>query len=135
MYGDVNDSIVFPLRVRTMASYGTLSVNLTGYEGKIILQLLDVNERIVLEERGVSPGKFLFRFIENGNYRLKVIYDVDGNGQWTSGDYSRNRQPEPVSYFDEVLEIKSNWDMVQEWNIEKLNQKDNKLRKQAQIRR
>jgi hypothetical protein len=134
-YGDQNDTASFRFRVRPMDSYGTFAANVSGYEGKVILQLLDASERILMEQKGVSPGKFLFRFIENGTYRLKVIYDIDGNGYWTPGDFSRNRQPEPVSFFNSELEIKSNWDMVQEWNIENRNQKDNKLRKQVQTRR
>lgn len=134
-YGDRNDTASFQFRVRPMNSYGTFAISVSGYEGKVVLQLLDGNERIIMEQKGASPGKFLFRFIENGTYRLKVIYDVDGNGYWTPGDFSRLRQPEPVSYYDEVLEIKSNWDMVQEWNLENRNHKDAKLRKQAPIRR
>lgn len=134
-YGNINDTTSFNFRVRRMDSYGTFTVNLSGYDGNIILQLLDGTEKILMEQKGISPGKFLFRFIENGTYRLKVIYDVDGNGLWSPGDFSHHRQPEPVSYFDEVLEIKSNWDMVQEWNIENRNHKNDKLRKQAQIRR
>jgi hypothetical protein len=134
-YGDTNDTTAIQFRIRPMDSYGTFLVNLSGYDGRIILQLLDGTEKVVRELTGESPGKFHFRFIENGTYRLKVVYDIDGNGLWTPGDFSRRRQPEPVSYFDEVLEIKSNWDMEQEWNIGVRYRKDAKLMKQQQIRR
>jgi uncharacterized protein (DUF2141 family) len=132
-YGYTNDTAVIRYKIRPSASFGTFTVNVSGYEGNVILQLLDSREQVVNEQPGISPGKINFRFIENGKYRLKIIYDLDGNGRWTPGDFIRRRFPEAVSYYDEELEIKSNWDLIQDWDIGKKNHKDDKLRKQKSI--
>ncbi len=135
LFGTSNDSTTFRFKVRPVASYGTLVAKLTGYEGSVIVQILDGTEKLVMEQYAKSPGNANFRFIDNGTYRLKLIYDTDGNGVWTTGDYRQIRAPEAVSFFNEQVEIKSNWDMVIDWDISRKNQKDNKLRKQTAVRR
>ena len=97
----------------------------------MIVQILDGNERLVMEQTAQSPGRVNFKFIDNGTYRLKVIYDTDGNGVWTTGDFRKKQPPEAVSFYDELVEIKSNWDMNIDWDIRRQNQKADKLRKQT----
>lgn len=135
IYGETNDTTSYRFRVRTMDSYGTFTANLSGYEGNVVVQLLDNREVVVMEERVVSPGSVVFRFVENGNYKLKVIYDADGNGVWTPGDFLRGLQPEKVSYYPDELDIKSNWDVSQDWDISVGNVKDEKLRAKPPQRR
>lgn len=128
IYGETNDTTLFRFRVRTIDSYGSFAANLTGYEGRAVVQLLDTRENVVMEQRIESPGRAMFRFVENGNYRLKVIYDTDRNGVWTPGDFLKGLQPEKVSYYPEEIEIKSNWDVSQDWDISVKNFKDELLR-------
>jgi len=128
IYGETNDSASFSFGVRTAASYGTLTIRLSGYEGAVVLQLLNSGEKVIMEEQVDSPGKTEFRFIDNGKYRIKVIYDTDGNGAWTPGNFVTGRQPESVSFFPEELDIKSNWDMEQDWEIGEKNKKAENLR-------
>ena len=135
IYGETNDTTLLRFRVRTMESYGTFTANLTGYEGPVVVQLLDTRETIVMEQRVESPGRAVFRFVENGNYRLKVIYDTDGNGAWTPGNFAKHLQPEKVSYYPDELDIKSNWDVSQDWDISVKNVKDEKLRAKPPQRR
>ncbi|MBE0674710.1 MAG: Ig-like domain-containing protein, partial [Bacteroidales bacterium] len=135
IYGETNDTASYRFPVRLSSTYGTLNTMLKEYEGSVIVQLLDGRESLIMETQAVSPGKASFSFIENGTYRLKVIYDTDGNGKWTPGDFLKGRQPEMVSYFPKVLEIKSNWDLEEDWDISIPGQKDQGLRtKQPQKR-
>ena len=135
IYGETNDTTIIPFRIRAKTTYGTFSADLSGYEGSTVVQLLDSRENLVMERSLVSPGRAVFQFVENGNYRLKVIYDEDGNGVWTPGDFLKGRQPEKVSYFPEIIEIKSNWDLVQDWSIEVMNVKSDSLRTRVVPRR
>lgn len=135
IYGETNDTTLIRFRVRSMDSYGTFTANLDGYEGSVVVQLLDNNEAIIMEKKAASPGSVVFRFVENGNYRLKVIYDTDENGIWSPGDFSKGLQPEKVSFYPEILDIKSNWDVSQDWDISVSNFKDEKLRAKPPQRR
>ena len=66
--------------------------------------------------------------VESGFYRLRVIYDLNGDGVWTSGDFDSGRQPEPVSYYPGEIEIKKGWEVDQKWDIGTKNIKDQKMR-------
>jgi hypothetical protein len=75
-----------------------------------------------------KDGKVVFLLLESGAYRLRVIFDLNGDGEWTTGDFETGRQPEPVSYYPFELKIIPGWDINNEWNIKALNFKDQKLR-------
>ncbi len=75
-----------------------------------------------------SPGKVVFDLIDQGLYRLKVIYDLDNNGKWTTGDFAEKRFPEPVSYYDGEINVKVNWELEQDWDISTKNSKPISIR-------
>lgn len=129
IYGENNDSTAIRFNVRLPDSYGKLTVTTENYEGNVIIQLLGSDEKTIREVRMAEPGSIGFPFLEKGLYRLKVIYDLSGDGKWTTGDFSTGRQPEPVSYYPAELDVKVNWEINQTWDIGKMNYKEYKLRK------
>ena len=69
--------------------------------------------------------------VRNGGARL--VEDTNGNGVWDTGLYAGKRQPEQVYYYPQVLELKANFDLLQDWNVLQLpldKQKPNELKKQ-----
>ena len=85
-------------------------------------------EKLISEKHIKEDSKIEFPLLDKGNYRLRAIYDLNGDGKWTTGDYKIKQQPESVSYFSSEIEIKLNWENVLNWNLSKKNQKDQKLR-------
>ncbi|HNW57699.1 MAG TPA: hypothetical protein PKM69_07990, partial [Bacteroidales bacterium] len=53
---------------------------------------------------------------------------LNGDGKWTTGYFNSGRQPEPVSYFPTEIEIKTGFDIEQDWDIGTVNLKDQKLK-------
>jgi len=136
IYGTRSDSAGFTFTVRPESSFGHLTVILKNGEGPMIVQLLDKSEKVILEQKTGESGKVLFPFLEKGTYRLRVIYDFNGDGKWTSGDYDLKLQPEPVSFYPDEIDVKTDWKIEQEWDVGKKNEKSWKLReiKQQQTR-
>ena len=79
--------------------------------------MLDKTEKLVSETYMKKDGKVVFPLLESGFYRVRVIYDLNGDGKWTTGDFDSGRQPEPVSYFQKEMEMKTGWDLDQDWDI------------------
>jgi uncharacterized protein (DUF2141 family) len=131
IYGNVTDSTGINFSVRPKNSYGRLTVNIQNGEGDLIVQLLTNKENIVAEKKLKNQGPAEFPMIEKGNYRLRVIYDLNGDGMWTTGDYNLKRQPEPVSYYPGEIEIKIDWEIQQDWDVGIRNVKDQKLKARA----
>jgi hypothetical protein len=78
-----------------------------------------------------KDGKAVFPLLEVGTYRVRVIYDLNGDGKWTTGDFTLHRQPEPVSYYPGEIELQPGWELEftgdKAWDISMKNFKDPKL--------
>jgi uncharacterized protein (DUF2141 family) len=135
IFGLANDSVMYRVQVATPEDYGSLSISLTGYEGDVIIQLVAEKDRLIQEAFVRSPGLVSFPLLDKGRYRLKAIYDLDGNRVWTTGDYNAGRQPEPVTYYSSELEVKINWSLEQDWDIGGMYVKDVSLRNKPVVRR
>lgn len=127
-YGECSDSIGIKLSIKPADSYSKLRFNIRNGDGEMIIQLLDKMEKIVSEVKQKGDGEIVFPLIESGFYRAKVIFDHDGNGKWTTGDFSAGRQPEPVSYYPKEIEIKAKFELEQDWDVGLKNEKARKLR-------
>jgi hypothetical protein len=127
IYGDTSDSTGTRFTVATPEMYGTLVLNLKNYEGNIIIQLLDQAEKIVRQSFLSGESKVTFPLLEKGYYRIRAIFDLNGDGKWTTGEFDLKRQPEPVTYYPTEVEVKENWELNQPWDLGRTNYKDFKL--------
>lgn len=50
------------------------------------------------------------KFINPGEYEIRILFDINNNGKWDSGDYSKKTQPEKAITLKEKLSIRANWD-------------------------
>lgn len=128
IFGEVIDSTGFRFSVKPAESYSKLFMNMKNIPGNCIIQLLTKEEKLVAEKKINKDGKLEFPLLEPGTYRLRAIYDINGDGSWTTGDFMLHRQPEPVSYYKDELEIKEGWEVNQDWDLKVVNYKEQKLR-------
>lgn len=86
-----------------------------------IVYLTDENDKIKDTRIVRENGEIAFEFLKPGKYKLKAILDKDGNGIWSPGNYLRKIQPEKVIIYNNVFEIKANWDidLDEPWILEK----------------
>jgi len=129
-----SDSIGIKFSVRDPESYSKMTLNIKNCRGSSIIQLLNNTEKLLSSVRIVKDGKIEFPLLETGFYRVRVIYDLNNDGEWTTGDFINGRQPEPVSYYPGEIEIKTGWDVVQDWDLKEKNLKDQKLREKPKTR-
>jgi len=127
IYGEYSDSAGVRFTVLSPESYGKLILDLRGYKGSKIIQLLDSQEKLVRQVHVKDTLRLEFPLLEKGKYRARTIFDIDNNGKWTTGDFDLHRQPEPVAYYPEEIEIKENWDVVNPWKLSPVNFKESKL--------
>jgi hypothetical protein len=122
-----SDSVGIKFEIKAPDTYSKITLNVKNYVGERIIQLLDKSEKLVAQTRMSKDGKVEFPLLDPGTYRVRVIYDLNGDGVWTTGDFSKKLQPEPVSYYPAELELKLGWDLVQDWDIGVQHFKDPKL--------
>jgi hypothetical protein len=128
IYNEYSDSAGIKFSIKDTEAYSKLTFNIKNYNGDMIVQLLDKAEKLIAENYLKKEGKTVFPLLDPGIYRVKIIYDLNGDRKWTTGDFSIKRQPEPVSYYPAEIELKSGFDAEQDWDAGTTHFKDPKLR-------
>lgn len=116
--GQRNDSIKAEFSILSPEKFGTLTVNVRGKtdSSTYILQLLNDKNGVLQEKKFVKSGPYKFSYINPGDVKLRVIEDVNSNGQWDTGDLILHREPERVEIYlpdngNELITMKVNWDI------------------------
>jgi len=127
IFGLTNDSIKIDFKTREQKFYGTLRLKVATPEmkGKYIVQLMDEKENLI-RQRSIDKTEIMdFEYLYPNKYKVKIIYDENGNGKWDSGNFLQHVQPEKTVYNMELITIRSNWDADIEWNlVEPVKKKD-----------
>lgn len=99
--------------------YGTIELNFSSVAMNTIVQLLKNNkeETVVVQKEINKDGVVVFDYLSPDKYKIKVIYDENENGKWDSGSFQDKLQPEKVSYVNEVIKVRSNWDNKLIWDL------------------
>ena len=121
VYGFTHVAANYALKVKTPQDYSTLRVVLKPFEPKARIQLLNNKDVVVRELPAVEEGAF-FEHLKPDTYYMRLYLDEDGDGRWTTGSWEHRRQPEPVYYFPDKIQTKSNWDFEQEWDYTAVEQ-------------
>jgi len=129
IYRQKNDSLAYTFNIGNQADYGKLVLNLSGYEGDVIVHLLDSKETPVRSKKLSLPEEntVTFNYINSRDYLVKLVFDINGDGKWTTGDYELKRQAEPVSYFPRLIEVKKGWELIEDWEIPGMNKKSESI--------
>jgi hypothetical protein len=66
-----------------------------------------------------TDGVIKFDYLSPGKYKMKVIYDGNGNKKWDTGEWGLRKQPEKVEFYNGEISIRSNWDVEATWELGK----------------
>ncbi len=116
-FGQNNDTIAYYMSTQSYADLGNLSLTIAGGTYPLIVQLTDEQGLLKREVITTEPKIIEFNNIEPSTYLVRVIFDANGNGKWDPGEYLKNRQPEKVSYYPDIIEVRANWELEQTFTI------------------
>ncbi len=117
-FGNKNDTLSYALNTKTYADYGNVRVTLQNAVYPVIIQLTNAQGEMKYEQFSTKPELLDFRHLTPGTYYLRVIFDSNGNEIFDTGSYLNKRQPERVSYFPELLDVRAGWDLIQEFILQ-----------------
>lgn len=118
MFEKSNDSLQFRLNTRNVSEYGNLRMNLKGVKSyPIIVDLTDKDGK-VLATNYVTEAKIIdFEQLQPALFTVRIIYDVNKNGVWDTGNYLEKRQTEEVIYVKNPVDVRANWDVEETINL------------------
>ena len=120
--GSNNDSIQYNVVSQTLEDYGNIFLDvILSNNSKYILQLIDSEMGVIREFENIeSNSTYSFDYIVPGKYTFRLIEDLNNNGVWDTGDYLKKRQPEPVFYYTNELEVRANWDFNEIFDLNRI---------------
>lgn len=119
------------LKVRSLEEYSTLTLLVEPFDSTMMIQILSEKDEPLRTMRAVAAGA-KFEYLKPASYYVRVYQDQNGDSIWTTGDYSRHLQPEPMYYFPQKLTLRANWEFEETVHyLEKnaLEQKPQEIRK------
>lgn len=118
-FGLTNDTLKFSLIASKVEDFGTFKLNyqLPEHGHDYILQLQQNDGKLVQENVVKASGSITYEYLKTGAYKLKLLYDENNNGKWDTGNYLRGEQPEQVAFFDQAIDLRSNWVTEIDWDF------------------
>jgi uncharacterized protein (DUF2141 family) len=122
IFGNYIDSTTIVFKTSNEKTYKILTMNIRDPEiktGGAIIQIIDALDNVLDEQKftWADSNQVLFKNLRQGSYRVRLIYDVNNNGKWDTGNYADKKQPEKVVFFPYPIDIKPNFDYELEWRI------------------
>ncbi|WP_339664297.1 Ig-like domain-containing protein [Maribacter arcticus] len=118
-FDNTNDTVVYNLRTKSVADYGNLSLELNGNNIKypIIVQLTNEKGDLQREIYANQPQTYAFNNLNPGKYMARVIFDSNKNRKWDTGNFLKKIQPEKISYYPSLIELRANWEKIETFNL------------------
>lgn len=121
-YEKENDTLTYKVGTKNSTDYGNLRLLLENVKRfPVILELTDKEGKVKATEYAESNTTVEFLALEPAKYTLRLIYDDNKNKIWDTGSFMEKRQSEEVIYFSKEIDVRSNWDVEQPFNVEITN--------------
>ncbi len=113
-----NDTLKSEFTVAMADKYGTLNITFPGTADSsrtYIAELLNTSKKPERIRTGFHPGdQWTVSYLAPGNYTLRIIEDLNGNGRWDGGSLTERRMPERVRLWEHpingpVIVARENW--------------------------
>jgi uncharacterized protein (DUF2141 family) len=98
------------ITAKQQSDYGNLVLRFSNLDvaKHPVLQLVQGDE--IVNSYPLKTLEWSNKFINPGDYEIRILFDDNNNGKWDTGDYSKKLQPEKAITLKDKLSIKANWD-------------------------
>lgn len=118
IYGISHDTTVVRFNTLKQSEYGKLELIVSSESNHQYLIHIKGEDGGTLDEVVVKSDSVLsYPLIEPGNYTVKAMHDKNRNGQWDTGNYKLNLQPEKVYFYPSSLNLRPNWEVKETWDL------------------
>ena len=118
IYGLHTGTLNHEFKTRAEKEYSTLTLRLSGWPSGVpaVVELLNASDAVAAVAP-VAGGSVTFRYLPAGKYYARVFRDINGDGEWTTGDLVAGRQAEDAYYYPKRITIKQNWNKDEAWDV------------------
>jgi len=100
-------------------NYGSISINVSVPDTSKSYLIQWLNERKEIIKQNSIKKNTVLNYIRypTAKYLIRVIYDVNNNGEWDTGNLKEGRQPEKSWNFEKTISLRPNWDLEENITI------------------
>jgi uncharacterized protein (DUF2141 family) len=115
IFGYSNDTLQWYFQVADERTAGELQVTLNGRRDSSMNYLLQLvtSDFNVIRQISADSGYYVFNYLMPGNYRLRMVRDINRNNRWDGSDFREGIQPEKV-VISEEFQIRAAWTLEKE---------------------
>lgn len=111
----LQDTVRYNFEAMPRKNYGNMDLKIINLDStrQYVMEVVNgENTEPVQREviSGKSNARFIYKIMEPATYKIRLIEDQNGNGEWDTGNYFKHLQPEPL-YIREMDALRPNWDM------------------------
>ncbi|MBK6521258.1 MAG: Ig-like domain-containing protein [Sphingobacteriaceae bacterium] len=119
-----NDSIKVPFTLLKKSDLGSLVLKITfNSKHAYVVQLLNNANNVIKEDHASfslsasNTATITFRDVAEGTYRVRIIYDINEDRAWNTGNYLKRVYPEKTYIFEKSIKILPDWEVEQEFSL------------------
>ncbi|WPR71870.1 Ig-like domain-containing protein [Flavobacterium sp. NG2] len=113
-----NDTLSYKVSTKSIEDCGNLRVKLQNVKKfPVIIELANDKGEVLISEYSEKETTVDFNLIDPAIYSLRIIYDDNKNKQYDTGDFMQKRYSEEVIYFSKEIDVRSNWDVEQVFDV------------------
>lgn len=115
-----SDSLHFDFIVKPERNFGALVLKSINLPEKSLLEVIKDKKVLRLYTLNELKANPKINWLEPGEYRFRIITDLNQNRKWDGGDVLRKIQAEEVMQFPETVKIRANWETEFEFEFNPL---------------
>lgn len=108
--GYFKDTIKLRYIPKSLERYGSIGGRIECNSDKLIVELTSKEGKTIKQIFGKKD--FLFNYLTDGEYKIRVIEDTNENKKWEQGDYRTRTLLEPIHHYPEIIKLKSSWEIL-----------------------
>ncbi len=117
-YNSKTDSLKFDFKKGAMSDFGNLKLRIKNAKKfPFVVQILNSSGDVVAEKFSTKETEMYFEAIQPSKYQVRLFYDDNNNQIWDTGNFKAKRQPEEMIYFPALIDVRANWDVDQELEL------------------
>lgn len=115
IFDNKNKPFTLSFNLNKEENYGTMifNVTLTDSTKSYLFQLLN-DEKKLLKTIPINRSQNItFSDYPVGKYRVRVVFDLNKNGKWDTGNVKNRTLPEPIWYYKKDIILRANWESTE----------------------
>jgi len=115
-FGQFKDSTTLSITTLSREQLGSLELVVKADTNlPLLLEIERPKGQLLTTKSFRDSTQLSLKNLPPGQYKARLITDLNEDGKWTAGSFSEQRQPEKIMTYSEGVEVRENWEMEMEW--------------------